>query len=91
MEMQTIFFAEPKADTDSYKAGALGILFSVNNYNVKLSKAEQLIIDTFFETLDWAKKDGPPVNLITYGDLLNMLDMKNRWVYKGSMTTPPCA
>ena len=21
---------------------------------------------------------------------MNMVDMKNRWVYKGSMTTPPC-
>ena len=21
---------------------------------------------------------------------MNMVDMKNRWIYKGSMTTPPC-
>ena len=27
---------------------------------------------------------------VPYGDLMNMVDMNNRWVYKGSVTTPPC-
>ena len=49
------------------------------------------MIDTFFDTLDLSKKDDPKVNLVTYGNLMNMVDMKNRWVYEGSMTTPPCA
>ena len=57
--------------------------------NVKLSKAETIIIDTFFETLDW-KKENPSVNLLTYGHLMSMVDLKNRWVYKGTLTTPPC-
>ena len=33
----------------------------------------------------------PVVDLVTYGDLMNMVDKKNRWVYQGSVTTPPCA
>ena len=91
MEMHTVFQGDPNTDTDVFKAAALGVLFSVNDYNIKLSKAEQLIIDTFFETLDWAKEDDPTVNLVTYGDFLNMVDLNNRWAYKGSVTTPPCA
>ena len=30
-------------------------------------------------------------DLNLYGSLMNMVDFKNRWVYKGSVTTPPCA
>ena len=62
-----------------------------NKVNVKLSRAETLVIDTFFETLDWSRTDDPKVNLVTYGNLMNMLDMKNRWIYMGSETSPPCA
>lgn len=50
-----------------------------------------MVIDTFFETLDLTNFNDPKVNLVTYGDLLTMVDTDNRWVYKGSVTTPPCA
>lgn len=30
-------------------------------------------------------------NLVAYGDLVNIVDFSNRWVYQGSVTTPPCA
>ena len=88
--MQTILIPEPTSDTDNFKAAAIGMMFSVNDFNVKLSRAEQLIIDTFFETMDWSKTDSPTVNLVTYGDLMNMADLNNRWAYQGSYTTPPC-
>jgi len=29
--------------------------------------------------------------MINYGELIMMVDTNNRWVYKGSVTTPPCA
>jgi carbonic anhydrase len=29
--------------------------------------------------------------MILYGDLMEMVDSNNRWIYKGSVTTPPCA
>ena len=73
--MHTVFKgAGSNSETDVFQYAALGIMFSVNDYNIKLSRAEQLIIDTFFETLDWSKEDDPVVNLVTYGDLLNMAD-----------------
>jgi carbonic anhydrase len=28
--------------------------------------------------------------MINYGDLIDMVDTNNRYVYKGSVTTPPC-
>ena len=30
------------------------------------------------------------VPLVPYGDLMMMVDTDNRWIYKGSVTTPPC-
>jgi carbonic anhydrase len=30
------------------------------------------------------------IDMATYGDLMQMVDSNNRWVYKGSVTTPPC-
>lgn len=33
----------------------------------------------------------PRVAEVPYGDLMLMVDTDNRWVYKGSVTTPPCA
>lgn len=75
---------------NDFKYAAMGLMFSVNDYTAKLSYAEQKIIDTFFETLDLTNQNDPKVNLVTYGDLMMMADMNNRWVYKGSVTTPPC-
>jgi hypothetical protein len=28
--------------------------------------------------------------MVNYGTLMEMVNSKNRWVYKGSVTTPPC-
>ena len=51
------------------------------------------MIDTFFDSLLWSDvtEAGPTVNLATYGNLMEMVDNENRWVYSGSVTTPPCA
>ena len=51
------------------------------------------MIDTFFDTLEFddLTVDGPTVSLATFGDLMSIMDGNNRWIYRGSMTTPPCA
>ena len=91
-EMHTVHYPR-EAGNDGVIAAAMGIMFSVENYTAKLSWAEERIIDTFFDTLrlDDVTELGPTVSLATYGDLMMMVDMNNRWVYKGSVTTPPCA
>ena len=48
-------------------------------------------IDDFFDSLQWTQfQANPIVPEIPYGKLMMMADMDNRWVYKGSVTTPPC-
>jgi len=37
------------------------------------------------------KYKNPVVDEVAYGDLMNMVDTERRWVYEGSVTTPPCA
>lgn len=64
----------------------------MNNYTANLSWAEQEIIDTFFESLQWTEigKD-PTVDIINYGSLMTLVNFEKRWIYKGSLTTPPCS
>lgn len=92
----------PFADQDGgIGAAAVGIIFSVADYTAKLSWAEQQIIDTFFDSLlldntgtestTTAGTYTHPIDMALYGNLMQMVDNNNRWVYKGSVTTPPCA
>jgi len=50
---------------------AVGILFSVENYNAEVTPEEQKVIDDFFESLRWDVTDrNPVVDKIDYGDLM---------------------
>lgn len=96
LELQTLFNADGDGTSD-IKGAAIGILFAependafkALENNPELTKAEELIIKTFFETLSWGEKN-PTVNLVTYGELMSMINMKSRYIYKGSITQPPC-
>jgi hypothetical protein len=65
----------------------------VTEYTVNLTWTEQAVVDNFFESLKWRDLSGtdPVVDLIAYGDLMRLVDFDNRWIYKGSLTTPPCS
>lgn len=95
LEMHTVHY--PEETKNGFLAAALGIVFSADEEKVtaKLSWAEERIIDTFFDSLQFddegAENDGPIVDMITYGNLMMMVDFNNRWSYHGSVTTPPCA
>lgn len=97
LELHTVHLTEFRTPGNSFLAAAVGLLFSVNDYTAELTESEQKIIDEFFESLEWRKfnpkkPDGKwEVNNVKYADLLNMVDTNNRWIYKGSVTTPPCA
>lgn len=89
--MHTVHY--PRVVENGFIAAAMGIIFSVEDYTAELTQAEQMVIDTFFDTLKWddMTDEGPTVDLVTYGNLMELVDNRNRWVYKGSVTTPPCA
>ena len=79
----------------NFFGGVIGIIFDTEKYDKDITFAEQKIIDTFFESFRWEERfrggliDYTP-DLIPYGDLMNIVNWNDRWVYKGSLTTPPC-
>jgi carbonic anhydrase len=88
--MHTVHLAVDKKS--GFIAAAMGIMFSVNNPTPGISAGEIAIIDEFFESLHWPEVSKTPLaEKVPYGKLMMMFDMKNRWTYKGSVTTPPCA
>jgi carbonic anhydrase len=89
LEMHTIH--NPQAAMNSLEGSAIGIMFSVEDFTAELSWSEERMIDTFFESLQLDDTTDPTVDMITFGNLMEMIDMDNRWIYKGSSTTPPCA
>jgi len=58
--MHTVHYPKVPDTGEPYIAAALGIMFSVNSYTAKLTKAERMVIDNFFASLQWDKAiDGP--------------------------------
>lgn len=92
--MHTVHFTD-KTDTavaDGFIAAAVGIMFSVSAYTAKLTDAEKVIVDNFFDNLDWDDNAEDPISdRVSYGSLMNTVNFNKRWVYSGSVTTPPCA
>lgn len=77
----------------------MGLIFDQKRYDPNITKAEIAIIDEFFESLKWGDLDvnskGAAVAEVTlssvnYGQLMNLAATNNRFVYTGSLTTPPC-
>jgi carbonic anhydrase len=91
LEMHTVHY--PKDVESGFIAAAVGIIFSVEDYTANLSWSEQALIDNFFDSLKWSdmSEEGPTVDLVTYGNLMQLVDTNSRYIYKGSVTTPPCA
>lgn len=50
--MHTVHYPS-EADSEGYIAAALGIMFSVDKYTAKLTDAERMVVDNFFESLQW--------------------------------------
>ena len=84
----------PVEDSKSgFMAAAMGIMFSVDKSTPGVSASDIATIDQFFDSLQWDKTSAttPLVEKVPYGKLMMMFDMRDRWTYKGSVTTPPCA
>ena len=92
LEMHTVHLPTDGVTKNGYIASAMGLFFSVNDYTKTVTPAQETIIDEFFDSLKWSVTDkNPKVEEVTYGNLMMMADMNNRWTYTGSVTTPPCA
>lgn len=86
--MHTVHF--PKEKESGIIAAALGIIFDTENYDPSVTDAQRDTIDKFFESLLLGDLHDPDSKEVAYGELIDALDTDNRWVYKGSVTTPPC-
>lgn len=86
--MHTVHF--PKEPQAGIVASAVGVIFDTTRYDRSVSVETVEIIDNFFESLRLDLSNDPLVQEIPFGELMARIDLKNRWVYKGSLTTPPC-
>lgn len=73
------------------KYGIIGLLFSVEEFDRDISIANNESVHLFFEHLKFDDLNEPIVDRVSFGGLMAFLDFNARWVYHGSMTTPPCA
>lgn len=94
LEMHTVHLGvkdDKGANPGNVKYAAMGIMFSVNDYNVELDEYETKVIEKFFEEMHWKETNlNPTVAEVPYGQLMMIVNIWDRWVYKGSVTTPPC-
>jgi carbonic anhydrase len=95
LEMHTVHLPDGEtalgADSgNSFYAAAMGLIFDVDDYDKSVTEDQIRIIDTFFDSMKWNEAE-PVVDVVSYGAIMEMADFENRWVYKVSVTTPPCA
>ena len=86
--MHTVHF--PTKPEQGFIAAVVGIIFDTYNYDPSVTDAQRQTIDKFFDSLMMYEESDPLPKEIAYGELLDVLDTNSRWVYEGSMTTPPC-
>ena len=79
---------------NGYEQAAISILFSTEkkHYQEGLEDWEaKEIIDPMFKSLMWDVTDKDPKSkAIKYADLLQLVELGERWTYDGSQTVPPC-
>lgn len=72
-------------------ASVLSILFDSVMYDAgATSEIQRDVIDLFFAQVSFAA-DSALVEEISLGELMSVVDRDSRWVYSGSLTTPPCS
>ena len=77
--------------TNDYNYAALGLVFDRLHHSAGVTDAQVAAIDNFFDDLQLDSTADPTVASIRYGELIGQLETSKRWVYTGSVTTPPCA
>ena len=72
-------------------SSAIGIIFDSNDYDKSITQDQIVIIDKFFDSFMLNLQTESNTREIPFGELMAIIDTNNRWVYKGSLTTPPCS
>lgn len=87
--MHTVHYA-PKDGNSPLIAAVIGVIFDTIRYDTSVPASTVAIIDSFFDSLALDNLNDPTVAAIPFAKLMNNIDTNNRWVYNGSLTTPPC-
>jgi hypothetical protein len=99
--MHTVHLPENAKGNDvTIIASALGLMFDVDDYDPSVTGEEKAIINAFFDSMNFGAI--PPAGGakghelttktdVPFGDLMRIANFANRWVYTGSLTTPPCS
>jgi len=61
----------------------------LSDFDSDIDQKDVDTIDTFFDDLKF-EEDSPIVEKVSLGKFMHMIDWGERWIYKGSMTVPPC-
>lgn len=80
-EMHIVNLNLNEATADKFKAGVIGIMFDVDD-----TMEEDSFADTFFHNLMNPEYDDE-INF--YDDFIKYIDFNQRYIYRGSLTTPP--
>jgi hypothetical protein len=81
-----------RATPGGVKYAGVAILFSAEKYTTKLKYETKEIFSEFFEDLRWFETfENPLTTDLKIGKLMSLVNFKERWVYKGSFTIPPCS
>ena len=84
LDMEVQVTHDPYDPSGNVKQAKTGILFSVERFSIEGVTNEMVkTIDEFFDSLQWDKND-PIVDYVPVGKFMRMIDMSERWVYKGS-------
>lgn len=87
--MHTVHLATTTLNKFGY--AAVGIMFSVADYDKSVPTSMVTKIDAFFDSLELDKTTDPKVAKVPYATIMEAMDWGERWMYSGSVTTPKCA
>ena len=100
MEMHIVHVAsEGKGDPTPILYSALGFMFDVDDYDQSITPGEMKTVNEFFDSLKF--ENIPPTGkaekhvlndnaTVPLANLVGLQSGAGRWVYTGSLTTPPC-